>query len=152
VLDADLQLNRLIPRKVIDSAFVSSALETVRCLRHKLTFTTDEICAEAGVSPPRANGLVSHSNEPGIIAVEGAAWEASRKIKVYLLLLFTNNNVKAIMIIFLKSMVCTRDFTISTLDSKSKRCLSQGREECFFHSNYCELCDMIKWTKVIYNV
>ena len=71
-MDADLQLNRLIPKKVIDSALISTALETVRCLRHLLSFRP-EAHVEV-ISEPNGNGFASHSTEPAmIISVEGAA-------------------------------------------------------------------------------
>jgi len=76
VMDADLQLPRLLPKAVVDTAFMSNGLETVRCLRHKLTFTPPQEPMLLDVEIPSgttANGTIPHP-ESVVIGVESVAW------------------------------------------------------------------------------
>jgi len=74
ILDVELELNRFIPSKVVDKAFVAAALDTVNCLRLKLSYTT-EATEDLTVEYPNTSLAFRDQGgeSPTIVSLEGVA-------------------------------------------------------------------------------
>lgn len=80
LLDVELELSRFIPNKVVDTAFVAVALDTVSCLRCKLSYTVEpaeDMMLDYPSTSMSQNGQSSHQINPDSrivsVSMEGVA-------------------------------------------------------------------------------